>query len=368
MQTRSSTAVRHAYTHHPAGSRPLTTNPPVPRLTSQIFESDIFIQIGARHFQIPRDIFSGPGDSPNFFSLGFAAFFASPGEVFPGLNRSSLLRPPAIVPPCVPHRSGDVFADLLLILRGYPLHIRDSEHRASLLRDCRYFHLRGLEQKLIPHHISFNPVRGRSEIVLRLDDVRPSGVQFASDGPTTPSEGWVLYARPFVDDRPAELIVEIADETMEITPRAFSGRFLTSAASARASSLCQVLANKLDLPSPVSVGWTVDDGEEDQSPSSSTSGRARIDIPEDADLTVDGEPTAREAISPAPADDAAEPRAKRKRVSDADPGGRIVRTGQWRLRVRHNTAGDRPEMVFVAVKLDVYTKERMRNKARGFLG
>jgi hypothetical protein len=210
-------------------------------------------------------------------------------------------------------------------------------------------------------------VRGCSEIVLRLDDVRPSGVQYASDGPTTPSEGWVLYARPFVDDHPAELIVEIADETMEITPRACSGRFFTSSASARASSLCQVLANKLDLPSPASVGWTVDDGEGDRNPASRTSRRARIDIPEYADLTVDGEPTAREAISAAPADDAAEPPAKRKRV-DADPGGWIVRTGQWRLRVRHNTAGDRPEMVFVAVKLDVYTKERMRNKARGFLG
>ncbi|RMJ28979.1 domain containing protein [Aspergillus sp. HF37] len=344
----------------------------LPRLTSQIFESDIFIQIGARHFQIPRDIFSGPGDSPNFFSLGFAAFFASPGEVFPGLNRSSLLRPPAIVPPCVPHRSGDVFADLLLILRGYPLHIRDKDHRASLLRDCRYFHLRGLEQKLIPHHISFNPVRGRSEIVLRLEDVRPSGVHFASDGPATPSEGWVLYARPFVDDKPAELIVEVVDETMEITPRACSGRFFASSATARASSLCQVVANKLGLHPTESLGWKVDDGEEEQNLSSSTSARARIDIPEDADLTVDGEPTAREAISAsaaaAPADSASEPPAKRKRVSDADRGGWIVRTGQWRLRVRHNTAGDRPEMVFVAVKLDVYTKERMRNKARGFLG
>ena len=37
----------------------------VPRLIDQLFGSEIFIQIGDRHFQIPKDIFSAAGNSPN---------------------------------------------------------------------------------------------------------------------------------------------------------------------------------------------------------------------------------------------------------------------------------------------------------------
>ncbi|KAI9863300.1 MAG: hypothetical protein M1813_003742 [Trichoglossum hirsutum] len=222
----------------------------VPRLISQLFESEIFIQIGNRHFQIPRDIFSSPGDSPNFFSLGFAVFFSSPSEVFPGLNREGLLRPPSILPPSVPNRSADVFAELLHMLRGYPLHIRDDDHRAALLRDCRYFHLRGLEQKLIPHHISFNFKRNRSEIVIRLEDIRQSGISFVGDSSPadrSPSSGWVNYARPFVDDTSYELILEVAGESTKIDFRSMRAEFVGQA-RARISSLFQVIANKMNLP------------------------------------------------------------------------------------------------------------------------
>ncbi|KAH0548383.1 hypothetical protein GP486_007962, partial [Trichoglossum hirsutum] len=222
----------------------------VPRLISQLFESEIFIQIGNRHFQIPRDIFSSPGDSPNFFSLGFAVFFSSPSEVFPGLNREGLLRPPSILPPSVPNRSADVFAELLHMLRGYPLRIRDEEHRAALLRDCRYFHLRGLEQKLIPHHISFNFKRSRSEIVIRLEDIRQSGVSFLGDSSPadrSPSSGWVNYARPFVDETSYELILEVTGESTKIDFRSMRAEFIGQA-RARISSLFQVIANKMNLP------------------------------------------------------------------------------------------------------------------------
>jgi hypothetical protein len=150
-------------------------------LTQQLFKSEIFIQVGDRHFQIPRDIFSTPGNSPNFFSLGFAHFFSTPSEVFPGLDRQTLLRPPSILPPSIPNRSGDVFADLLRLLQGYDVNIRDAAHRAELLRDARYFHLKGLEQRLLPFEISHNMIRRRSEILLRLEDVRQSGVSFVPD-------------------------------------------------------------------------------------------------------------------------------------------------------------------------------------------
>ncbi|OCL11183.1 hypothetical protein AOQ84DRAFT_387011, partial [Glonium stellatum] len=157
----------------------------LPRLTKQLFNTDIFIRIGQRDFQIPRDLFSSPGDSPNFFSLGFAQFFSTPSEVFPGLDRQSLLRPPSILPPAVPNRSGETFAELLRLLQGYPVNIRDEAHRAELLRDARYFHLKGLEQRLIPCDISFNLARNTSEILIRLEDIRQSGVSFTPDPPTS---------------------------------------------------------------------------------------------------------------------------------------------------------------------------------------
>ncbi|KAJ5359726.1 uncharacterized protein N7496_012139 [Penicillium cataractarum] len=325
----------------------------VPRLMSQLFESEIFIQIGDRHFQIPRDIFSGPGDSPNFFSLGFGAFFASPSEVFPGLDRVGLLRPPAIIPPSVPNRSADVFAELLHLLRGYPLHIRNADHRAELLRDCRYFHLRGLEQKLIPHHISYNPFRQRSEIVIRLEDVRPSGVQFAPDTTSRTGVGSVLYARPFVDENPADLILEIADASTLVNRAARRADFVGLTKS-RMASLLQVVAKKMGLPDskfgtiPIRVRW----------------GQA-------TDIVVDGEsnPTCPANFAPDLETDDDLPPAKRHR-SDASEGSYsepcVVRTGQWRLQVEADNNGTY-EVVLIAVKLDTWTTAQVRNQYQKFL-
>jgi hypothetical protein len=160
----------------------------VPRLTKQLFKTDIFIRIGGTPFQIPRDLFSAPGDSPNYFSLGFAQFFSTPSEAFPGLDRNALLRPPSISPPSAPNRDGGTFAELIRILQGYAPEIRNDAHRSQLLRDARYFHLKGLEQRLIPCEISYNLKRQQSEILLRLEDIRQSGVSFSADKPSNDSD------------------------------------------------------------------------------------------------------------------------------------------------------------------------------------
>ncbi|EAW07137.1 uncharacterized protein ACLA_018410 [Aspergillus clavatus NRRL 1] len=341
----------------------------LPRLISQLFESEIFIQIGERHFQIPRDIFSGPGDSPNFFSLGFGAFFASPSQIFPGLDRHGLLRPPAITPPCVPNRSGDVFAQLLHLLRGYPLSIRDEEHRAELLRDCRYFHLRGLEQKLIPHHISSNPLRNRSEIVLRLDDLRPSGVQFARDagpGAETTMAGSVAYARPFVDETAHDLIMEIGEENTILDLNVMRARFL-NLAKARMSSLVQVIAGKIGLEdkSPLYGAGRA------EYPSSVSHGESlSVRLERGTDIVVNGRPVETSELVSRAGASADAPPAKRKRGDAAEETEHwIVRNGQWRLRIEAGgLAGARPELTLVAVKLDIYTEQRIRNRSRAFLG
>lgn len=228
----------------------------VPRLIDQLFESEIFIQIGQQHFQIPKDIFSDPGNSPNFFSLGFAVFFSSPGEVFPGLDRRGLLRPPSITPPYVPGRSAETFAQLIHMLRGYPLHISNETHRAELLRDCRYFHLRGLEQKLIAYDISYNLERQQNEICLRIEDVKPSGISYKAEEAENEQDingGWVRYARPFVDDDSFELVVEIGGETTSLDLDDMRLDF-HGLAKARVSSLLQVIANKMNLPTNAPLG------------------------------------------------------------------------------------------------------------------
>ncbi|KAI9721203.1 MAG: hypothetical protein M1812_002364 [Candelaria pacifica] len=397
----------------------------LPRLISQLHESEIFIEIGHRHFQIPRDIFSGPGDSPNFFSLGFAVFFSSPGEVFPGLDRKGLLRPPSIAPPSVPTRSAEIFAQLLHMLRGYPLHIRDQIHRAELLRDCRYFHLRGLEQKLIPHEISFNLKRNRSEIVIRLEDVRQSGVSFAGDvspADRSPLGGWVNYARPFVDEKSYELVLEIGSECTKIDFRSMRADF-HGQAKARISSLFQVVANKMNLPTNQPLGLMMmssGGGVAAQPVSPGNTGlsedQVKIRIERDAHVLVDGEPywtagptedlsedenvpintgaapvsvsragstSGRSAAGSSPGwppqnafptqvsrppSTRPPPRKRKRRGSLEDFGEWIVRKGQWRLRIQ--SAGDIKggmEVVLVAVKLDALSGERGRNSERVFL-
>ncbi len=260
-----------------------------------MFKSDIFIQIGGENFQIPRDVFLNPGDSPNFFSLGFAVFFSTPGDAFPGLDSSSLLRPPSVQPPCVPNRSAKVFSELLHLLRGYPLQIRSKEHRAELLRDCRYFCLRALEQKLLVHDISYNAERGTSEIIIRLEDIKPSGVSFVGDA--SPSDrsalgGWVNYSRPFVDETTYEIIVEICDESTRIDFRNMRADFYGDV-KARISSLFQVVANKMNLPTNAPLGLMMSSGGAAQSVSPGNTplseDRVKIRIERDAHLMLDGE-------------------------------------------------------------------------------
>lgn len=244
----------------------------LPKLISQLYEESIFMSIGHREFQIPRDLFSDPGNSPNFFSLGFAFFFSNPGaDLFPGLDREGLIRPPSILPPSVPGRSAETFAELLHLLRGYPLHIRSDEHRASLLRDCRYFNFKGLEQRLIPHALSFNQTRRKNEIVLRLEDILKSGISVVSE-PAAPTAaatatdgepaaaaaaaagaaGWVNYARPYVDTTPADLVLEVGGENMRLHFHATGETGLRVEffrdARTRVGKLFEVIASKLNLP------------------------------------------------------------------------------------------------------------------------
>jgi hypothetical protein len=325
-------------------------------LISQLFASETFIQIGDRHFNIPKDIFSSPGDSPNFFTLGFAAFFSSPLEVFPGLDRTGLLRPPSIVPPAIPSRSADVFAQLLHLLRGYPLQIQSEDHRAELLRDCRYFNLRGLEQKLIAHDISFNLERQRSEIVLRLEDVKPSGISFVPDNTSANgqvSSGWVHYGRPFVDEISRELILEIGSDPTIFNPSTKQGTFYGQS-KARISALLQVITGKVTDPVNIPLDAQI---------------KCRMDAT--TDLILDGKSVDASLYNATEnGEKRMVPESKKRKL---DNGSELqvvewkIRTGQWRLLVRPEPGTGYAEIILVAVKIDAFTCERARNARRKFL-
>ncbi|KAF8855634.1 hypothetical protein BDZ45DRAFT_498856 [Acephala macrosclerotiorum] len=383
----------------------------LPRLVSQLYEESIFISIGHRDFQIPRELFSDPGNSPNYFSLGFAVFFSSPTEVFPGLSREGLLRPPSILPPSVPNRSADTFAELLHLLRGYPLHIKDEDHRAELLRDCRYFHLKGLEQKLIRHAITFNLSLKRTEITLRLEDVRQSGISVVSDSSASPppepgtpifnalqfSIGYVNYARPFVDDKSHELILEIGDECTRLHLSSMRAEFFGEGKK-RISRLFEVIATKLNLPTVLPLGLLMKKGGASSQPASPgntpiSEDWVRVVLDQDAYVRLDGKEfrnhgtmhlperehdgsTGSNASSVIGIDESfGEPSRKRRRMEGGSVvGGEekeswVVKTGQWRLRVQNSKNGKGGvECVLVAVRLDAVSGEFGRNAQRRFLG
>ncbi|PMD59356.1 uncharacterized protein K444DRAFT_530225 [Hyaloscypha bicolor E] len=386
----------------------------LPRLISQLYEESIFISVGQRDFQVPRELFSDPGNSPNYFSLGFAVFFSTPTEVFPGLNREGLLRPPSIIPPAVPNRSADTFAEILHLLRGYPLHIKNEDHRAELLRDCKYFHLKGLEQKLIRHSITFNLARNRHEITLRLDDVRQSGISVVSDLSTPPPpelstassapsfspppvSGWVNYARPFVDDRAYELVLEIGDECTRLHLSSMRCEFFGDGKT-RVSRLFEVIATKLNLPTSQPLGLLMKKGGASSQPASPgntpiSEDWVRCVLGEESFVRLDGREWRghtsgledsicgnRSAATSGDEGDGgggllhpSQPSRKRRRTEMSSGGGEekeswVVKTGQWRLRVQNARNGKGGiECVLVAVKIDAVSGERGRNMQRLFL-
>ena len=383
-------------------------------MTQQLFSSTIYIRIGDSEFQIPRDLFSNPGDSPNYFSLGFAVFFTTPHNAFPGLSQRTLLRPPSLLPPSVPSRSAKTFADLLHVLKGYPLKIRSEEHRAELVRDARYFHLKGLEQRLIPHQISFNLARQHTEIVIRLEDIRQSGVSFVADNadssssstvPSTASSstvsvtgpGWVHYQRPYVDAEPYALIIEITgDESMHlsIAPGSPAAQARLARATfhrqtlSRMTSLFSVIASKMNLPVTQPLGLMMLEREAGASAPSVSPGNTGVSeekvkarIGQDADVIVDGKtwPSNRddenfEDEDEMDVDAASSARNHRRRTAAVENNGEdlVVKRSQWRLRVQpagggNQTARAGMEVILGAVKIESYRSERARNAGRSFL-
>ena len=292
------------------------------------------------------------------------------------------------------------------------MEIRSEEHRQELLRDARYFHLKGLEQRLIPQQISYNLARQRSEILLRLEDIRQSGVSFvadtggqsstatspaASEASMTPSgPGWVYYQRPYVDSEPSSLIVEIGGEEstfLSVAPGSPSSPARVGRATfhkqtlARITSLFSVIANKMNLPVTQPLGLMMMErgaGVASLPVSPGNTGvseeRVKVRMGVDADVAVDGrkwvvgEDEYEDDTESGMDIDYSEPSRKRRRGDGEEDEGEewVVKKAQWRLRVQPLSGGAQAgktgmEVILGAVKIEAYSNERSRNAERQFL-
>ncbi|CAI4217172.1 unnamed protein product [Parascedosporium putredinis] len=309
----------------------------LPRLISQLYDESIFISIGHRELR---------------------GLVHQPHDVFPGLEREGLIRPPSILPPSVPRRSADTFAELLHLLKGYPVHVRNDAHRAELLRDCRYFNFKGLEQRLIPHHASFNQARNKNEIVIRLEDILKSGINIPIEVPESPVN-WVNYARPFVDKQAAELVLEIGGETTRLHFNSGSGPRAEFFGDVRTRAARPVDGDgRGEQPAALAREHALSDD------------FVSIIIEPETAIVLDGEPYVY--------DEGGVPNGTTSRSRSIDTFSRpaavppynewTVSRGQWRLRLHRTTNGKSQfECVLVAVKLEAVSSERGRNAARGFL-
>lgn len=268
----------------------------LPRFISQLFDSEIYVSIGGTQFRIPRNTFSGPGNSSNFFSLGFAGLFSTREDAFPGLDVKGLLRPPPVQPQSIPNRCPHIFNDLIDLARGYPIKIKNPEHRTGLLNDCKYYGFKGLMHQLFVHDISYNAERNISEIVMRLEDLHKSGISFVGDpspSDQSPLCGWVYYARPFVDETSYEAVVEIGNQETKIDFRSMRAVFFGTT-KARISSLFQVVADKMNLPSQLPLGLMMSSGGASAAPASPANtplseDHVKIRIGHEAHILLDGQ-------------------------------------------------------------------------------
>ena len=315
------------------------------------------------------------------------------------------------------------------MLRGYPLTIRNGDHRNQLLKDARYYNLRGLEQKLIPHDITYNLEQRTTEIVIRLQDLKPSQIsavydnQAASrdDQPLQRNSSCVRYARPFISEPHHALILEICASTAtEPVLLDLKTKRITVFGNTRSriTALFQTIANKLNLPTTVPLGLMMAEGENPEvkckGPGTTGLSEEKIiaDISADACIRVDGqewidsatdlfeplrEPSEEvEAFAEAMASWSQTPlqidehistkrplgsplddRPTKRRREEISPGkGHFwtIEKSQWRLRLQSTleTENDeletrRMEIVMVAMKIEATSGEKAKNTQRRFL-
>ncbi|KAL0090972.1 hypothetical protein F4703DRAFT_1714984, partial [Phycomyces blakesleeanus] len=180
----------------------------------KILREYLNVNVGGRVFRLPWDLFQKDGKQ-NFFNGPLMDSLYAPHHE-PGSSE----RPPVYI-----DRDPDIFADLVHLLRGYTLSIRDEAHRRNLLRDAQYYVFRQLTDKLMCSHVvvdNFSPTPIQ-EVSLHLKDIRVAQLQIpATLGRTTEvlsscANTWTKCQVQYKhQDRSQSLVVQLSNVCAEI--------------------------------------------------------------------------------------------------------------------------------------------------------
>lgn len=182
------------------------------RLQSLLSSEDIFCTIGNQSFKISKDLLINSGNYPNYFLINYDSQLTDNLAIIEAKN---ILRPPPQKPATVANRSPLLFSDLLEILRGNPLVIRDDEHRNILIRECRYYRFLELEQRIIKHKVVNSTTFRGQEILINLNDIQPKGLVKLSESPEV--ELPLTYSRPLIKE-PARILTFQINNTEPFDP------------------------------------------------------------------------------------------------------------------------------------------------------
>lgn len=171
----------------------------------EALQAFIFANIGGKSFKIPRSLFVQTGNYPNYFLVHYQSVYDGSKKM---IALQTTLRPPPHLPPSVPNRSALLFSDLLELLRGNTSVIKDDEHRALLVKECKYYRLVELEQRILKHLVLYNPLTRAAEIVMNINDLHTLGISCQSTDFKV--ELPVEYCRPYMRREPKrDLIVQM---------------------------------------------------------------------------------------------------------------------------------------------------------------
>ncbi|CCE86064.1 Piso0_005713 [Millerozyma farinosa CBS 7064] len=185
----------------------------LPKLQTYLKQEDVFATIGNQSFKIPRSLFLRDGNYPNFFTISYDSLLADIRKL---IEEKKMIRPPSLRPATVSNRSPKLFEDILEILRGNDLVVRDDHHRRLLIKECRYYRFLELKQRIIKHKITNNPfIEGKQEIIVDINDLSADGV--SNESPSDETIAPIHYRRPFIDEpkRPLIIQMDIDNDNME---------------------------------------------------------------------------------------------------------------------------------------------------------
>lgn len=178
------------------------------RLQRLLNEENYFCNIGSVSFKFSRKLLMKPGDDPNYFSIHRDSLLTDNKKIIESKN---MLRPPPQTSATVANRSPLLFGDLIEILKGNHLVIRNDKHRELLVKECKYYGLLGLQQTILKHKImkSFNCKT--EQIILNLFDLNKRGLTFQST--SNDVELPLTYSRPYLNEFKRTLIFQLNNDS-----------------------------------------------------------------------------------------------------------------------------------------------------------